>query len=111
MMIKNTGFDVNFFANTGDSIRSSRKTDYARTNPADSNVPTFDSVLRGKTDTIQISSQRSSDGHSVLKDTKSDILGDISRDADPVKVQALKSSVSSGSYTVDANELAAILAE
>lgn len=71
----------------------------------------FDGILRGKTDTVEISRRAPSCGGSGLKETKAGVLGEIGRDADPAALESLKGLVASGGYRVDPDELARILSE
>lgn len=106
MIIKSTDGSEDFFSN----IRRVGGTLPGRAAPARANRPeTFSSVLRGKTDTVEISSRRT-DG-SVLKEIKEDTMSGIGRAADPVTLEGLKSRIAAGDYSVSADELAQILSE
>lgn len=108
MIIKSTGCGMSFFSNirpTGNKLPV--RGDSARVN----HTKTFGGVLRGKTDTIEISTQRTDGGCSVLKEAKEKLLGDIGRAADPGTLNDLKDRIAAGSYHVDPGELAQILSE
>lgn len=72
---------------------------------------TFGSVFRGTSDIIEISGCRPESSGSVLKETKENIMNDISRDANPGKLDNLKNLIASGSYSVSPDDLAQILSE
>lgn len=104
MMIKGTGFDVNFF-----NITPAKGKDSVQGKSADTKTArTFSEALRGKTDTIEIS-ERTEDNSSLLNDVKKKIMGDINRDTDTDSLERLKRQITDGKYTVDTDELAQIL--
>lgn len=105
MNVKGTEYNVNFFMN----IPSAKEADSVQGNSETAGAG-FSQILRGKTDTIEISKHTDSSS-SFLSQLKGTILGSITRDADVTSLDSLKSSISNGEYTVDADEMAELLAE
>lgn len=70
----------------------------------------FGSVLRGKTDIVEISSGKQ-EPVSTLKETKKNILDGIGRDANSVTLDGLKARIEAGTYSISPDELARILSE
>lgn len=108
MIIRSTDGDTGFFSNIKRiGSTASKQGDFE---PIKRSEP-FGSVLRGKTDIIEISSEKSEGSVSTLKETKKNILGGISRDADPVTLDGLKARIEAGTYSISPDELARILSE
>lgn len=101
MMIKSTD-GIGSFSGVG---RTGGTPSAGRAKPAES----FRSVLRGRTDTVEISRHAPSSGAAELKHTKADILQGIGGDTKAETLEALKGLVASGNYRVDPEELARIL--
>lgn len=108
MIIKDARYDVNFFANITPT-NGRNKISKASVEPEAANASKCSPSTR--TDTIQISSPRPGKDCACLKKVKKQIMDDIGRDASPEKLRKLKSRIDSGSYMVDADELARILSE
>lgn len=108
MIIKDARYDVNFFANiiptNGRNKVSKASTELESTKSSQCSPST-------RTDTIQISFPRPGKDCVCLKKVKKQIMDDIGHDASPEKLRKLKSHIDSGSYMVDADELARILSE
>jgi anti-sigma28 factor (negative regulator of flagellin synthesis) len=67
----------------------------------------FGKVLRGKMDTVEISAHKTE--RSVLKETRNNVLRDLKRPADDATLKNLKERIASGTYSVNIEEIAAIL--
>lgn len=105
MIVKGTGYDVNFFMN----IRPAKGKESVQGNPAETKPTTFSETLRGKTDTIEIS-KHTEDAGTLLNGVKEKVMGEINRDTDPDFLEKLKSKIADGKYIVDPDELAQVLA-
>lgn len=67
----------------------------------------FGKVLRGKMDTVEISAHKTE--QSVLKETRNSILRELRLPADRVSLDELRNRIASGTYSVNDEEIAAIL--
>lgn len=107
MIVKGTGYDVNFFMN----IRPAKNTESVKGDaPCAKAGELFSESLRGKTDTIEISKQPE-ENSAFLSEVKGKLLDAIGQNVGSDRLESLKSSVAAGSYTVDADEMAQILSE
>lgn len=107
MIVKGAEYDVNFFMN----IRPAKGKENIQGNSEKiQSTGTFSGILRGKTDTIEIS-KRPDDNGSLIKEVKEKIMGEINRNTDADSLQGLKEQISTGKYVVDADEMAKILSE
>ena len=108
MIIRGTDGSTGFFSN----IKRIEGTLPEREDPAKVKRPeSFGSVMRGKTDIIELSSGKPEEPVSTLKETKKNIMDGISRDADSVTLDGLKARIEAGAYSISPDELARILSE